>query len=330
MQFTKNALNLDPADETNRIVEFLQQKVRRSMRRSGGVVGISGGIDSAVVLALAVRAFGPQKVVAVMMPDKDSDPISEKLARELAASYGVEPILEDITNALEGFDCYRRRDDAIRRVFPQYDAIKGYKAKIVLPQDLLEAGTLNVFSVAIITPDGREETRPLPPREMLEIVAASNLKQRSRMSTLYFHAEARQYAVIGTANKNEHGQGFFVKYGDGGADIQPIAHLFKTQIYQLASYLGVIEGIQKRTPTTDTYSAPCDQQEFFYRLPFETLDLLWCALDRGVPIGQVSKVMGLSEIQVQRAFDDITRKQRTTEFLRLQPPMMEAPQQVSA
>jgi len=299
------------------------------MRRSGGVVGISGGIDSAIVLALAVRAFGPQKVVAVMMPDKDSDPISEKLARELAASYGVEPILEDITDALEGFDCYRRRDDAIRRVFPQYDAAKGYKAKIVLPQDLLEAGTLNVFSVAIIAPDGREETRPLPPREMLEIVAASNLKQRSRMSTLYFHAEARQYAVIGTANKNEHGQGFFVKYGDGGADIQPIAHLFKTQIYQLARYLGVIEGIQKRTPTTDTYSAPCDQQEFFYRLPFETLDLLWCALDRNVPIGEVAKVMGLSEIQVQRAFDDITRKQRTTEFLRLQPPMMEAAKAVS-
>ena len=330
MQFTKNALNLDPAGETNRIVEFLQQNVRRSMRRSGGVVGISGGIDSAVVLALAVRAFGPQKVVAVMMPDKDSDPISEKLARELAASYGVEPILEDITDALEGFECYRRRDDAIRRVFPQYDAAKGYKAKIVLPQDLLEAGTLNVFSVAIIAPDGREEIRPLPPREMLEIVAASNLKQRSRMSTLYFHAEARQYAVIGTANKNEHGQGFFVKYGDGGADIQPIAHLFKTQIYQLARYLGVIEGIQKRIPTTDTYSAPCDQQEFFYRLPFETLDLLWCALDRNVPIGEVAKVMGLSEIQVQRAFDDITRKQRTTEFLRLQPPMMEAPKAVSA
>src|SRR5208337_911025 len=192
MQFSKDILKLDPARETERIVQFLQKNVRQTMRRHGGVVGISGGIDSAVVLALSVRAFGPQKVVTVMMPDKDSDPISEKLARELATRFGVEPLLENITDALAGFDCYRRRDDAIRRVYPAYDDAKGYKAKIVLPQDLLEAGTLNVFSVAIITPDGKQETRALPPREMLEIVAASNLKQRSRMSTLYYHAEARQ------------------------------------------------------------------------------------------------------------------------------------------
>ena len=326
MQFTKNILNLDPARETDRIVQFLQQNVRRTMRRQGGVVGISGGIDSAVVLALSVRAFGPRNVVAVMMPDKDSDPISEKLARELAVCFGVEPILENITSALEGFSCYRRRDDAIRRVFPEYDAARGFKAKIVLPQDLLDAGTLNVFSVTIIAPDGREETRPLAAREFLEIVAASNLKQRSRMSTLYFHAEARQFAVIGTANKNEHAQGFFVKYGDGGVDIHAIAHLFKTQVYQLARYLGVPEAIQKRTPTTDTYSAPCDQQEFFFRLPFEILDLLWCSMELQLPVADVAKGMGLTEVQVQRVFDDIARKQRTTEFLRLNPPALEQQQ----
>jgi NAD+ synthase len=265
-----------------------------------------------------------------MMPDKDSDPLSEKLARELAAAFGVEPRLEDITGSLTGFDCYRRRDEAIRRVFPEYDAARGYKAKIVLPQDLLESGTLNVFSVTIVSPDGREQTRPLPPREMLEIVAATNFKQRSRMTTLYFHAECRQLAVIGTANKNEHAQGFFVKYGDGGADIQPIAHLFKTQVYELARYLGVPEGIQKRTPTTDTYSAACDQQEFFFRLPFETLDLLWFAMENKVPAGEVAGVMAISEVQVQRAFDDIVRKERTTQYLRLLPPVLTAPQPVAA
>jgi NAD+ synthase len=330
MHFTKNALNFDAAKETDRIVKFLQQNVRQAMRRSGGVVGISGGIDSAVVLALAVRAFGPKQVVAVMMPDQDSDPISETLARELAAKFGVEPRLENLTRALEGFDCYRRRDDAIRRVFPEYDAAKGYKAKIVLPQDLLDGGTLNVFSVTIITPDGREESRALPPREMLEIIAATNLKQRSRMSTLYFHAEARQFAVIGTANKNEHAQGFFVKYGDGGVDIQAIAHLFKTQVYQLARHLGVPQAIQDRTPTTDTYSAPCDQQEFFFRLPFEIVDLLWFAQEQHVPLSEVAAVMGLTEVQIQRVYDDIVRKQRTTQFLRLQPPMMDPPAPVAA
>ncbi|HWX18579.1 MAG TPA: NAD(+) synthase [Candidatus Binatia bacterium] len=330
MRFAKNVLNLDPAAETDRIVKFLQDNVRRQMRRHGGVVGISGGIDSAVVLGLSVRAFGASNVVAVMMPDKDSDTLSEKLARELAARYGVKPVLEDITGALQGFNCYQRRDDAIRRVVPAYDAAKGYKAKIVLPQDLLEAGTLNVFSVTVIAPDGREETKPLPPREMLEIVAATNLKQRSRMSTLYFHAEARQYAVIGTANKNEHAQGFFVKYGDGGVDLQPIGHLFKTQVYQLARHLGVPEAIQKRTPTTDTYSAPCDQEEFFFRLPYQTLDLIWFALENKIPAAEVARGMDLDEEQVQRVFDDIARKQRTTQFLRLQPPLPEPPQTQAA
>lgn len=322
MRFNQNIVEIDPGAETERIVGFLKKNVRGEMKRRGAVVGISGGIDSAVVLALSVRAFGAKNVTAVMMPDRDSDPLSENLARDLAARYGVEPLLEDITSALEGFDCYRRRDEAIRRVFPEYDAARGYKAKIVLPQDLLEAGTFNVYSVTVVAPGGREETRPLPAPEMLEIVAASNLKQRSRMSVLYFHAEARQYAVIGTSNKNEHAQGFFVKHGDGGVDIQAIAHLFKTQVYQLSRHLGVPVSIQQRTPTTDTYSAPCDQQEFFFRLPFATLDPIWFARENRIPVPEVALSMGMPEVQVQRVFDDIEGKQRTTEYLRLSPPIL--------
>lgn len=330
IRFHQNVVAIDPSAEAERIVEFLRSNVRRRMKRRGAVVGISGGIDSAVVLALSVRAFGPEGVTAVMMPDRDSDPLSERLARDLAARFGVEPLLEDITGALEGFDCYRRRDDAIRRVVPEYDAAKGWKAKIVLPQDLLEAGTFNVYSVTVVAPDGRQSTRPLGAREMLEITAASNLKQRSRMSVLYYHAEARQYAVIGTSNKNEHAQGFFVKHGDGGVDIQAIAHLFKTQVYQLSRHLGVPVEIQRRTPTTDTYSAPCDQQEFFFRLPFATLDPIWFARENRIPVPEVARSMGLPEVQVQRVFDDIEGKQRTTEYLRLSPPMLDAAKPVDA
>jgi len=321
-RFNHNVVKIDPGVETERITGFLRNGVHRDMKRRGGVVGVSGGIDSAVVLALSVRAFGAGNVTAVMLPDRDSDPLSEQLARELAARCGVEPLREDITEALEGFECYRRRDDAVRRVFPDYDADAGWKFKIVLPQDLLEAGTLNVYSVTAIAPDGREETRPLGAREMLEITAASNLKQRSRMSALYFHAESRQYAVIGTSNKNEHAQGFFVKHGDGGVDIQAIAHLFKSQVYQLARHLGVPPSIQRRPPTTDTYSAPCDQQEFFFRLPFATLDPIWFARDNNISAAEVAQGMGMPELHVQRVFDDIETKQRTTEYLRLSPPML--------
>jgi NAD+ synthase len=319
MEFTKHSIDIDPAAETERIVSFLQKSVRQVLHRSGGVVGISGGIDSSLVLALCVRAFGVERVTALMMPEKDSDPDTEMLARLVANHYGVEPILENITPVLDGFGCYPRRDEAIRRVFQEYDAAAGYKAKIVLPQNLLDEDTLNVFTLTIITPDGEEKSHRLPLREYFQIVAASNFKQRTRMAMLYFHAELRNYAVIGTGNKNEHDQGFFVKYGDGGADVKPIVHLYKTQVYQLAEYLGMPQEILSRPPTTDTYSAPTTQEEFFFRLPFETMDLLWYAQEQGVPIQQVAKVMGLSEVQVQRAFNDFNRKSRTTEYLRMQP-----------
>lgn len=325
MAFTKDSINIDPAAETERIVLELRRLARQVMRRSGVVVGISGGVDSAVVLALAVKAFGPERVVAIMMPEKDSDPLSERLARELAAQFGVQPILEDITPAVAGFGCYRRRDEAVRRLFPEYDAQQGYKVKITLPPNLLDEGTLNCFSLTIITPDGQQLTKPLPVQEFLQIVAASNFKQRTRMSILYYHAELRNYAVLGTANKNEHDQGFFVKHGDAGVDVQTIGHLYKTQVYQLAEHLGVLEEIRRRPPTSDTYSAPCDQQEFFFRLPFAMLDRLWYAQEHGVPIPEAAGVMGLTEVQVSRVFDDLTRKRRTTEFLRM-PPISIAPQ----
>ncbi len=319
MTFDKHILSINPAEETQRIIELLRGGVRQVLKRYGAVVGISGGVDSSVVLALCVRAFGFEKVAAVMMPEKDSDPETERLSRLVAQHYGIQPVMEDITPVLDGFNCYKRRDDAIQRVFPEYRPEAGYKAKIGLPPNLLEEDTLNVFYLTIVTPDGAEKTQRLPIREYYQIVAASNFKQRTRMALLYFHAELHNFAVIGTANKNEHDQGFFVKYGDGGVDIKPIAHLYKTQIYQLASYLEVPDEIRTRPPTTDTYSAPSTQQEFFFRLPFEIMDLLWYAQEHHIPVSDVAGVMGLSEQQVQRAYADFQRKSRTTEYLRTLP-----------
>src|SRR6266567_664782 len=310
MTFTKDSVLTDPVAEIDRITDSLRRLVRKEIRKGGGVVGISGGVDSSVVLGLCARAFGPNRVVAVMLPEKDSDPESERLARLAAAAFGVEPVLENISPALEGFGCYRRRDEAIRRVFPEYDAALGYKAKLVLPGNLLGEAALNVFFVTIITPRGEECTRALQPPEFLQIMAASNIKQRTRMGMLYYHAELHNYAVIGTANKNEHDQGFFVKYGDGGVDVKALGHLFKTQVYQLAECLGVPAEIRSRPPTTDTYSAAQTQEEFFFRLPFAILDRIAWAQEHGVGVPETARVMGLSELQVQRIFNDIAQKQR--------------------
>lgn len=317
MPFHKDVLKIDPAAVTEKLVANLRRDVRQTLRRSGAVVGISGGVDSSVVLILCVRAFGPKRVVGVMMPEKDSSGDSIVLARKVANRFGVETVVEDMTGALVGFGCYARRDEAIKRVFPEYDP--SYKAKITLPGSVLDSDALNVFYLTIISPEGEEESKRLNLHDYLQIVAASNFKQRSRMAMLYYHAELRNYAVVGTPNKNEHDQGFFVKWGDGGYDVAPIRHLNKTQVYQLAEYLDVPLDIRQTTPTTDTYSAHSSQEEFFFRLPFELMDLLWCALEHDVPLPEVADVMGLTEEQVRRAFVDLTRKQRTTQYLRTLP-----------
>ncbi len=314
-----HSLKLDPAAETQRLVDGLRESVQKTLRKRGAVVGISGGVDSSVALCLCVRAFGPQRVVALILPEKDSSPQSEQLARSLAVGLGVEPIKEDITAALEGFGCYRRRDEAIRRIFDEYDPSAGYKAKIVLAPNLLDEGSLNVFELTILRPDGQPLTKVLPPREFLQIVAASNFKQRTRMAFLYHHAELRNYAVIGTANKNEHDQGFFVKFGDSGVDIRLLGHLFKSQIYQLAAYLGVPDAIRRRPPTSDTYSAPCTQQEFFFRLPFELHDQLLNLAESGKVDGELAREFGLSEEQLERALADIRSKRQATDYLRTPP-----------
>lgn len=318
MPVNRRILEIDAAAETERIVQWLRDNMR-GLHRSGAVLGISGGIDSSVCLALCVKAFGPERVVALLLPEKDSDPVSEELARMLAAHYGVTPVLEIITPALDGYACYARRDEAIKRVFPEYDAGAGYKAKIVLPPGLLDQGTLNIYSLTIVTPEGQEKSIRLPPAEFAQIVAASNFKQRTRTAMLYYHAELRNFAVIGTPNKNEHDQGFFVKHGDGGVDLKPIVHLYKTQVYQLARYLDVPEIIQLRTPTSDTYSAPATQEEFFFRMPFDLMDLLWYAQENHISPEETALELEMTPAQVKNAFDDFTRKTRSTHYLRTPP-----------
>lgn len=319
MTFHINILDIDAEAEANRLIKSIRETVGAKMRRRGGVIGISGGIDSSVVLALTARALGSNKIVALLLPDQDSDNESDPFARSVASQYGIEPIKVDITPALAGFGAYEKRDEAIKRVFPEYDPQAGYKAKLTLPNNIMENKALNVFYLVIVTPDGEEKSQRLSLPDYFQIVAATNFKQRTRMSTLYYHAELNNYAVVGTANKNEHGQGFFVKYGDGGVDLQPILHLYKTQVYQLAAYLDIPQEIQQRTPTSDTYSAHQTQEEFFFRLPFQQMDLLWYALENNIDPGEVAIAMGISEEIVVRVYDDLKRRERTTDYLRMLP-----------
>lgn len=318
-KFTKEIIKLKNVQETClTIVERLKSEVNDGLKRKGAVIGISGGIDSSVTMALCVKAFGSEKVIGVLLPEKDSSPESAEFALELANKFGVKTITEDITAALEGFGCYKRRDEAVRRVFPEYSP-EEYKMKIGIKQNPANQNLPPTFSLIIVDENGQEYSKLLPVNEYLQIVAASNFKQRCRMSMLYYHAERLHYAVIGTPNKHEVDQGFFVKYGDGGADIMPIGKLYKTQVYELANYLGVPDSIIKRTPTTDTYTAEQTQEEFFYQMPFHTMDLLWLAYEQNFPINEVAKVMEMTSSEIDKIYSNFNRKKLTTEYLRKQP-----------
>lgn len=313
-KFDADGLHIDPEAETRRIVQHLRSTVIGEFKRRGVVVGVSGGVDSSVALALAVRAFGPKRVVPLILQEKESSPDNPRLVRLLCSGLGVTPLAEDITAALEGFGCYRRRDEAICEIFPEYDST--YRSRISLPAALLDHDVLAMFNLTIVTPEGEEKTERLPLSQYLRIVAATNFKQRTRMSMLYHHAECRNFAVVGTANKNERDQGFFVKHGDGGADVDAIAHLYKTQVYELAAHLGVPEEIRQRPPTTDTYSAPTTEEEFFFRLPFSVMDLLWYAEEVGADAGAVAAEMSLRPEQVERAFRQFRQRRHNTAYLR--------------
>lgn len=317
MEFNKHSLEIDAAAVTDHICQTIRTQIRSQLHKTGAVVGVSGGIDSTVSVALCVRAFGPERVVGIMMPEKDSSPLSEQLARKLAAQFGFEVFKEDLSAGLAGLGCYERRDEAMRSVFPEFD--KSWSAKITIPTNILQKDTFNFFHLTIENKAGEVRTKRMPLQAYLQVVAASNLKQRLRMTTLYYHAEKRNWAVVGTGNKDEHEQGFFVKYGDGGADLKPIAHLFKTQVYQLARHLKVPQDIIDRPPTTDTYSSEVTQEEFFFGLDFYKMDMLWYAMEHKVPAEKAAQVLDLTVEQVVHGYANIGRKIQATEYLKLPP-----------
>jgi NAD+ synthase len=305
-------------EECNRIVNILRDSILHKLNRSGAVIGISGGIDSSVSMALTSLAIPRENILAIMMPEHDSSDDSARLAQDLANKFGIKAITENISGALEGFSCYGRRDEAVRSVFPEYNS-KDYKMKIGIRSSGLFTNLPPLFSVTIVDKNGVEQSKRVPAPELRQIEAASNFKQRSRMSMLYYHAEKLHYAVIGTPNKHEVEQGFFVKNGDSGADVMPIAHLYKTQVYQLAHYLGVPEEIIKRTPTSDTYSAEQTQEEFFFQMPFHEMDLLWHAFKNDYEAAEVAEVMGRTPDEISKVFTGFQRRIKTTDYLRMAP-----------
>ena len=319
--FDRNVLDLDLDATVEAIKPRLRELVSRRMLRRGAVIAMSGGIDSSVTAALTVAALGPKKVFGLLLPERDSSKASRSLGAQLADHLGIEYAVEEIAPALEAVGCYRWRDAAYKEVFPEYG--EGWKSKIVLPSDLMDSDRMNVYRLVVQDPDGNMFEERLPVKAYLQIVAATNFKQRIRKTMEYFHADRLNYAVMGTPNRLEYDQGFFVKNGDGSADVKPIAHLYKTQVYALARHLGLPDEICSVIPTTDTYSLPQGQDEFYFVLPYAEMDLLLWAKNHTVSAAEAASVLELEPVQVERVYNDIDRKRATTLPLHLPPQLIE-------
>lgn len=312
-------LVLDPEAEVERIAAWMRARLRLDLRKRGLVLGLSGGIDSSLSAALAVRALGAKNVFALFMPENDSDPESLRLGRSVAQTFGIESVVEDIGPTLAAMGCYDRRDAFIREAVPEYGA--GWASKIVFDNPMTSGG-YNISSLVVRSPDGETRKVRLGAGAYLGIVAATNMKQRTRKQLEYYHADRLNFAVLGTPNRLEYDQGFFVKNGDGAADIKPIAHLYKSQVYQLAAYLGVPAEILSRPPTTDTYSLPQTQEEFYFALPYDKMDICLYGLENAVPAATIAEATGLKAGEVELVWADIAAKRKVARYLHSQPLVM--------
>ena len=320
MKFSKEVLNMNASLEVRRISDFIHEMTLKNFKRKGAVIGLSGGVDSAVVSELCVNALEKEKVIGLLLPEKESNPVSLQYGLKQAEKMGIQTITEDITDHLMSLKVYEKRDSIIKQLFPEFDY--SYRFHVTLPQNLLEQDRLNYHSITIADGSGKSQTKRLSGKEWLEISACQNIKQRVRMIQLYYYAEKNNYLVAGTTNKTEVVQGFYVKFGDGGVDIEPIAHLFKTQVYQLANYLGVIQEIIDRPPSPDTYSLPVSDKEFYFCIEYELLDLLLYAYENHLPYDDISTALGVEQKQIERVFKDFKAKEQATWHLRQTAPTL--------
>ncbi len=318
-ELTDPVLKIDLEQEAEKITTKMRYILGRELHRRGFVIAMSGGIDSSLCAALAVRAIGKSKVFGLLMPEKDSSSKSTELGKQLGEHLGLEYIVKDIAPTLDSIGCYSWRDDAIRQVVPEYT--EAWKSKIVIAGGT--EGLINHYKIVVRDPQGQTVEKDLPLKAYLTIVAATNNKQRVRKTIEYFHADRLNYAVIGTPNRLEYDQGFFVKNGDGAADIKPICHLYKSQVYAMASYLGLPDELCNTIPTTDTYSLEQGQDEFYFALPYQMMDVaLWFLNDGRSEVELASKI-GVSIEQAKYIYQDIQTKRKTTRYLHLAPQLID-------
>jgi NAD+ synthase len=319
-------LNVQIMDELNRDIENVALNIRSfiknqivGFKKKGAVLGVSGGIDSAVALTLCVQELGSENVYCLLLPEKESAPSSKTLGADICESMGVSYEEVPISPILESLNIYEKKEQIIKRTCPEYDP-EIHKTSLVLP-DFLNQGLLNVPYIRLIKDDETVAKYRLKASDYLEMIGLQGVKQRSRMLVQYMYAETMNYVVCGTTNKTELLLGQYVKYGDGGVDLEPLADCYKTQIYALGRYLNVNEEIMKRPPSADTWSHYTTDEEFYWRMPINVMDQLLYSREHNLPLHVIEANTGLSREKIEQALKHINKIKDSTEYIRAAPPV---------
>jgi NAD+ synthase len=307
-----HVLDLDLATEVDRISAWMVDAVANQLHRRGVIIAMSGGIDSSVCAALAVRAFGTGKVFGILLPERDSSHKSADRGALVADHLGVTYELQDIAPALAAIGCYRQRDEAIRRVFPDY--ADDWKCKLAISGGA--KGGINFFKLIVQSPDGTTTEGRLGLKEYLQIVAATNFKQRPARCSITTMptgstmrcAERRTGSSMTRASSSR------------TATVPPTSSRSRISTRRRSTRWRGTSGSPRRS---ERGCLAQGQDEFYFALPYHQMDLALWAHNQGLPAADVAAGLGISEEHAKFIYTDIEAKRRTTHYLHARPILVE-------
>ena len=294
------------------ISNFIKNEVFEQFHKKEAIIGLSGGIDSAVTAALCTRSLGSKNVVGLIMPEKESDVKSQELAQQIAKRLDIETKIIDISNILESFGVYQNKERIVKDKFANFNT--SCKYRVVVPPKL--ENSIGIPYLEILDEHNIQHKLKISSFEFLTLTAATSIKHRVRMTMLYYHGERNNQVVIGTTNKSEYLQGYFVKYGDGGSDIEPLVNIYKSQIYQIGEFFKMPEEIMEKDASPDVWSFSTNDEEFFYSVPYEIVDVILYARENNLSINEIQEYSKISIGKIESLLRFQNQKQVKSKHMR--------------